>query len=72
MVIKIYVGDSIGERELMKDQILFQLQQFHGMVLTKSNDSLVLSKNQINVSMEILSQVVYNWNARLCRACFLA
>lgn len=70
VVVKIYAGDTDEDRERFKDQLVKDLRSNHGIVLTCSNDSKTLSRNQVNIPNWSMSQALHHLGARICRVQF--
>lgn len=54
MVVTIYNGETIAEKELTKSHIIPQLWVCHGLLLTSNWDILALSKNDLNIPVKAM------------------
>jgi hypothetical protein len=45
---------------------MLRLRQHHGLTLTINDDHLVLSKNQVNVHVQVMAEAFYHCGARAC------
>jgi hypothetical protein len=67
IVVKVYVGDTPNDRTNFKNSVGSRLQCFHGLVLTPNEDSLILSTNQINISVQAIATVLHDLEAKASR-----
>ncbi len=72
IVVKVYAGNDEHERAAFKDDLVNTLRRAFGLTLTCSSDSLTLSRNQVNVPISAMSDVVHSLGARVCRVSFFA
>ncbi len=70
IVVKVYVGSDEHERVAFKDDLVNTLRRTFDMTLTCSPDSLTLSRNQVNVLISGMSDVLHSLGARVCRVSF--
>ncbi|CAK9188676.1 unnamed protein product [Sphagnum troendelagicum] len=70
IVVKVYAGSDVDQRAQFKDELVNTLRRAFGMTLTCSPDSLTLSRNQVNVPIAAMSDVLHSLGARICRVSF--
>ena len=70
VVVKIYAGSSHEERMQFKNDMISILQSRYGMVVTANADTFTLSKNQVNIPISAMSNVLHHLGARICRVGF--
>ena len=70
VVVRVYAGEIDFERELTKAKILEILRICFGISLTRNKNSLILSRNQINVSTIAIAEALNISRARTCRVGF--
>jgi hypothetical protein len=70
IVVKVYAGSDEHERAAFKDVLVNILRRDFGMTLTCRHDSLTLSRNQVNVPISAMSDVLHSLGARVCRVSF--
>jgi hypothetical protein len=70
IVVKVYAGSDVDQRAQFKDELVNTLRRAFGMTLTCSPDSLTLSRNQVNVPIAAMSNVLHSLGARICRVSF--
>ena len=70
VVVRVYAGETDFERELTKAKILEVLKISFGISLTTNENSLILSRNQVNVSTIAMAEALYISGARICRVGF--
>jgi hypothetical protein len=69
-VVKVYAGSDVDQRVQFKDELVNTLCRAFGMTLTCSPDSLTLSRNQVNVPISTMSDVLHSLGARICQVSF--
>ena len=66
IVVRIFVGEYVIERESTKIKILEALKIGFGVTLTRNSNSLILCKNQVNVPSIAMAEALYLSGARIC------
>jgi hypothetical protein len=67
VVVRVYAGNDSNEKNMFMAEVVERLSFQFGLALTCSSDSHTLSRNQVNVSVSTMSQVLYCMGARFCR-----
>lgn len=67
---EVYVGRDRGERDNFTVELVEMLKMDLALALTCSNDNHSLCRNQVNVSVFVLSLVLHALKARICRISF--
>ncbi len=70
IVVNVYDKSDEHERTAFKDNLVNTLRRAFGMTLTCSPSSLTLSRNQVNVTIPVMSDVLHFLGARVCRVSF--
>lgn len=71
VVVRIFTGETNVEKELTKIKILEALKTSFGITLTSNVSSLILSRNQVNVSTIAMTKAFYISDAMICRVGFV-
>jgi hypothetical protein len=71
IVVKVYAGTDEHERATFKDDLVNTLRRTFGMTLTCSPDSLTQSRNQVNVPILAMSDVLHSLSQEYVKFHFL-
>ncbi|KAG0571277.1 hypothetical protein KC19_VG001200 [Ceratodon purpureus] len=70
VIVKLYGGDTIEERQHYKRLICRELRRKHGLTLTIAEHDLILSKSRVNIPLQALVESLWTCGHRECRVGF--
>jgi hypothetical protein len=71
VVVRVYAGNDSNERNMFRAEVVERLRVQFGLTLTCCSDSHTLSRNQVNVYVSTMSQLLYSIGAKFCPVSFL-
>ena len=70
IVMRVIAGEDEAAVRNFRDQVVELLRGAYGLTLTASRDCHLLSRNQVNVPISALTEVLHGFGARFCRVSF--
>lgn len=70
VVVRVFAGNNNEQRDMFRVEVVERLRNLFELTLMYGSTSHTLSRNQVNVFVSVMSQILYFMGVRFCRVSF--